>query len=226
MSEPVRVALVGATGLIGAALIRAAVGRDDVRIVAIARREVPIPAGAKMEVLVADPENWGDAIAAAAPQVLVSALGTTWRKAGKDEAAFRAVDEVLVLACAKAAKTAGARQMIAVSSVGAALSAKNRYLRVKGEVEQALGKVGLARLDLLRPGLLRGPRAETRPAERMAMLASPLIDLLLHGEMSKYRSIPAHTVARAILALAHDKPRGKFVHEHDAIVRAARRAGE
>lgn len=226
MSEPVRIALVGATGLIGSSLIRAAVGREDVRIVAIARREVPIPSGARMEVLVAEPDNWGDAIAAANARVLVSALGTTWRKAGKDEAAFREVDDKLVLACAKAAKAAGARQMIAVSSVGAALSAKTFYLRVKGEVEQALGKVGFARLDILRPGLLRGPRAERRPAERLAMLVSPIADLFLHGDLGKYRSISAATVARAIIALAHDKPRGRFVHEHDVIVRAARKAGE
>ncbi len=225
MSEPVRIALVGATGLIGTSLIRAAVGREDVRIVAIARREVPIPTGAKMEVLVAEPSNWGDAIAAANPHVLVCALGTTWRKAGKDEAVFREVDEALVLACARAAMAAGALQMIAVSSVGAALSSKSFYLRVKGEVEQALGKVGLARLDILRPGLLRGPRGESRPAERLAMLASPLADLFLHGGFAKYRSISAATVARAIIALAHEKPRGRFVHEHAAMVRAARKAG-
>ena len=160
MSKPTRIALVGASGLIGMSLIRLAVGRSDLRIVAVARRELDLPPGARMEVLLADPAGWGDAIAATNADVLVSALGTTWRKAGKDEAAFRSVDEMLVLACAKAAKAAGMRQMIAISSVGADPLAKNFYLRVKGEVEQKLGKVGVPRLDLIRPGLLRGPREE------------------------------------------------------------------
>ena len=119
MSKPIRIALVGATGLVGMSLIRLAVGRSDIRIVGIARREAALPPGARMELLVADPENWGDAIAAANADVLVCALGTTWRKAGRDEAAFRAVDETLVLDCAKAAKAAGLRQMIVISSVGA-----------------------------------------------------------------------------------------------------------
>ena len=221
MSEPLRLALVGATGLIGSTLIARAVGRERYRLTAIARRAVALPEGARMELLVAEPANWGEAIAAANAAVLVIALGTTWRAAGRDEAAFRAVDKDLVLASAQAAKAAGVRQCIAVSSVGALASSGNRYLRVKGEVEDALAKLKFERLDILRPGLLRGPRAERRPAERLAMLASPLADRFLHGAFRKYRSVRATTVADAILALAVDKPRGRFIHEHDAIVRAA-----
>ena len=138
MSKVTRIALVGASGMVGTALISLAVGRPDLRIVAVARRELNLPDGARMEVLLADPANWGDAIAATGADVLVSALGTTWRKSGKDEAAFRAIDETLVLDCAKAAKAAGMRQMIAISSVGADPAAKNFYLRVKGEAEQKL----------------------------------------------------------------------------------------
>lgn len=223
MSKPIRIALVGATGLIGMTLIRMAVDRPDIRIIAISRREIALPRGARMEVLVADPENWDHAIAAANADVLVCALGTTWKKAGKDEAAFRAVDQDLVVACGRAAKAAGIRQMIAISSVGADLLAKNFYLKVKGETEQLLGKIGLSRLDVIRPGLLRGPRDEWRPAERVGMILSPLLDLLLHGEYRRYRSVHAETVVDAILGLIREKMAGRFVFEHDGILRAARR---
>ena len=225
MSKPIRIALVGASGLIGTSLIRLGVGREDFRIVAIARRELTLPKGARMEVLVADPAHWDDAIAAANADVLVCALGTTWKSAGKDEAAFRAVDEALVPQCVRAAKAAGIRQVIVVSSVGADLGSKNFYLRVKGEVEYALGKLGIPRLDILRPGLLRGSRQESRPAERAAMLFSPLTDLLLHGTYRKYRSIRASDVARAIVGLTRERAAGRFVFEHDALLRAARRGG-
>lgn len=227
MSRPLRIALVGATGLIGQSLIRLAATRDDIRIVAIARGEVPFPPGMRIEVLVADPAGWPDAIAAANADALVCALGTTWRKAGRDEAAFRAVDHDLVLTVAQAAKAAGIRQVIAVSSIGASMAAKGLYLRVKGEVEAALGKLRPARLDILRPGLLRGHRrGDLRWAERAAILVSPLSDALLRGTWRKYRSVGAETVARAIVGLALERAAGRFVHEHDAILRAARRAGE
>lgn len=226
MPSPLRLCLVGATGLVGSRVIAGAVGRTDLRVIGVARREAVLPPGARMEMLLADTEGWPDAIAAANARVLVCALGTTWKKAGKDEAAFRAVDHDLVLACAKAAKAAGIGHMIAVSSVGADPAAKNRYLRVKGETEVALGKVGLKRLDILRPGLLRGPRAELRPAERIAMALAPALDLFLHGSLRRYRSIHADTVAEAVFALAREKAAGRFVHEHDAMLYAIRRAGD
>lgn len=224
MSKVTRIALVGASGLIGQSLIRLAVGRSDIRLVAIARREIPLPTGARMEVLVAPPENWDDAIAASGADVLACALGTTWKKAGKNETAFRAVDQHLVLSCAKAAKDAGMRQIIAVSSVGADAMAKNFYLKVKGETEQGLGRIGVPRLDVLRPGLLRGPREELRPAELIGRALSPVADLLLNGQYTKYRSIKAETMARAIVGLTKEKAAGRFVFEHEAILRAARKA--
>lgn len=224
MSKVTRIALVGASGLIGQSLIRLAVGRSDIRLVAIARREIPLPTGARMEVLVAPPENWADAIAASNADVLACALGTTWKKAGKNETDFRSVDQHLVLACAKAAKDAGMRQMIAVSSVGADAMAKNFYLKVKGETEQALGRVGIPRLDVLRPGLLRGSRQELRPAELAGRILSPVADLLLQGQYTRYRSIKADTMARAIVGLTKEKAFGRFVFEHEAILRAARKA--
>jgi uncharacterized protein YbjT (DUF2867 family) len=222
MSRPTRIALVGASGLIGQGLIRLAVGRRDLRIIAIARREIPLPEGARMEVLVADPSGWGDAIAAANADTLVCALGTTIRKAGNQDA-FRAVDQELVIACGKAAKAAGIRQMIAITSIGADPMARNFYLKVKGETEQALGRLGLSRLDILRPGLLRGPREEFRPGELIGRIASPLADAMLHGKLRKYRSIHVDTIARAIIGLTREAMPGRFVFEHDAILRAARK---
>ena len=82
----------------------------------------------------------------------------------------------------------------------------------------------MPRLDVLRPGLLRGPREEMRPAELAGRILSPVADLLLQGKYSKYRSIKAETVARAIIGLTKEKAAGRFVFEHEAILRAARRA--
>lgn len=223
MSEPLRIALVGATGLVGRSLIELCVGRADVRLAALARREMPLPHGARMEMFVADPANWGDVIEAVRPQVLVSALGTTWRKAGKEEAAFRAVDQNLVLQTARAARAHGVERMVAVSSVGADSGSKTFYLRVKGEVERDLAKAGFRRLDILRPGLLKGDRQDdVRSGERVAALVSPVADALLYGRFRQYRSIPARVVAEAILALCLKHTQGRFVHDNDGIRRAAR----
>jgi len=224
MSDDLRILVVGASGLVGTRVLELAVGRPGVRVIALARREFPLPKGGRMELMVADPARWGEAVAELAPDCLVSALGTTWRKAGGDEAAFRAVDQALVLATARAAHAAGVPHMISVGSVGADAHSKTFYLRVKGEIEAELIKLRFRRLDLLRPGLLRGPRGgERRLLERLGILASPLTDLVLTGARSRYRSIDAREVARAILQLAAEKAPGRFIHDNEAIARAARK---
>jgi len=221
-----RLCLVGATGLVGRTVIERVVHQADVRLVAVARREIPLPEGARMEFLVADPSGWPDAIVAANARVLICALGTTMRKAGGDKDAFRAVDHDLVLLAAQAARDAGIDHAIVVSSAGADSSSGNFYLRTKGETETALGKLGFRRLDILRPGLLVGARQPRRPLEQLGMWFSPLTNLLLRGKYRAFHSIKALTVSDAILALAKEKADGRFTHDRDAMIRAIRRARE
>ena len=226
MSEarsPVRIALVGATGLVGRHVIDVASAGDEARIVGIARREAPLPSGARMEMFVAQPAKWGEVLEAVRPRALICALGTTWKKAGRDEAAFRSVDHDLVLATAEAAKRAGVPNMVLVSAAGADARGKSVYFRVKGETENALSRIGFKRLDILRPGLLRGERSnDQRIGERLGILAAPLIDPLLSGSWERFRSIDAALVAEAALGLAMRRAGGRFTHDNDAMRRAAR----
>lgn len=223
MSKPIRIALVGATGLIGQEILKLSVGREDLRIAGIARREVPLPPGARLEVFVAEPAQWGDVLEDIRPDALICALGTTIGKVDGDKDAFRAVDHDLVIDTARAAQAAGVERMVAISSVGADRHSKNFYLRVKGETEAQLTKVGFKRLDILRPGLLRGSRTgDSRPGEKFGIIASPVINLFLHGKARRYRAVRASRVAEAALGLALRKTQGRFVHEFDGIERAAK----
>ena len=223
MSDPLRIALVGATGLVGRSVIEACRGRDDIRLIGISRREMALPEGARMEMVVADPAGWGDVIKAVAPVALISALGTTMKHVDGDQEAFRNIDQHLVLDTARAACGAGVRQMVSVSSVGADARSKNFYLSVKGEVDRDLSKVGFKRLDILRPGLLRGKRqGDARFAEGLAQVVSPFIDPFLRGKWRAYHSISGETVAQGALGLASRKAPGRFTHDYDGICRAAR----
>ncbi len=220
---PTRIGLVGATGLIGTRVIQIASASDEARIVGIARRERRLPDGARMEMFVAESEKWVEVLEAVQPRSLICALGTTMNKVGGDEEAFKAVDQDLIVATAEAAVAAGVPNMVLVSSAGADPMSKNFYLRVKGETEKLVSKVGLKRLDILRPGLLRGVREDDfRLVEKMAMIASPVIDPLMPQKYAMYRSIDADIVAEAALGLGMRRAAGRFTHDNEGMKRAAR----
>ena len=224
MSEQRRLLVVGATGLTGSLAIRIGNEREMFRMMALARREFPIERGTRLEVLVADPKNWRQAVREMAPDAVLCAVGSTWHKSGRDEDAFRAVDYDLVLEIAHGAKEGEVNNFVLISSAGANKMSKNFYLRVKGETEDEVQKLRLPRLDILRPGLLLGKRTnDFRAGEGMARLFSPLADMVLRGARSELRSIKAETVAEAALQLASEKARGRFIHDNDAIQRAAKR---
>lgn len=222
-AQPLSIALVGATGLVGRMVMEEVVGREDVRLVGISRREFPLPQGAKMEMVVADPSRWREVIADVRPQAMICALGTTWKRAGRDEEAFRAVDQDLVMDVANAAKEHGVERFACVSSVGANIAAKSLYLRVKGEVERDLAKVKFKRLDILKPGLLKGARVDdSRAGEGIAKVLSSILDPLMMGGLRDMRSIKGAEVAAGALGLVSRKAGGRFEHNNDGIKRAAR----
>jgi uncharacterized protein YbjT (DUF2867 family) len=155
-----------------------------------------------------------------AAEVAICALGTTIRAAGS-QAAFRAVDHDAVLAFARAAKGAGVTRFIVVTAVGADANSSVFYSRVKGEVERDLTSIGFARLDIIQPGLILGPRAERRPVEAFFQAVMPLLNPLLVGGLARYGGISADIVAGAIAVLADRVVPGCFVHQNRALAALA-----
>jgi uncharacterized protein YbjT (DUF2867 family) len=131
-------------------------------------------------------------------------------KQAGSEKAFRQVDYDFVLSFARAAKAAQVQRFVVVTSAGADARSKNFYLRVKGEVEQALEGMNFASLDILQPGLLLGWRRGIRPLELLAMVFMPLVNPFLTGNRVGFRGIPARTVAAAALGAARSGRRGVY----------------
>ena len=211
-----RIIIAGGTGLVGKQVVAELAGLDDVDTHMLMRPLSGKPILGITQHL-ASPDNWPAVMRKMKIDVAICCLGTTIKTAGA-KAAFRAVDYDLVLEFAKAARGAGARQFIAVSSVGASAKSNNFYLKTKGEVEDAVRALGFERVDFLRPGLLTGgSRPDTRLGETIAKMLSPMTDLLLWGALGRYRSTPSAKVARAVVTLALGGGHGQFIHENESI---------
>jgi len=216
------VLLAGATGLVGGEVTaRLLALPGGPRILAPTRRPLPV-SHPRLFALPAAPDAAAVAAAADGPlSAYVCCLGTTIKRAGSREA-FLAVDRDLVLAFGEVARACAARHAVLVSSVGASAQSNNFYLRVKGEAERGLAAQGFERVDCLRPGLLLGDRAESRPAEAFGRWLAPALNPLLRGPLRRYRAIAAADVAAAAVALLGAGGQGRFEHDTPALVALAR----
>jgi uncharacterized protein YbjT (DUF2867 family) len=219
------VLLAGATGLVGNAVLQRCLADKSIAVVIVPTRRPVNIKHPKIRNIVMDlvaGENGEPAIgvseainkaSAGKIDAYISALGTTIKTAGSREA-FISVDRDLVCRFAEIAKQQNAQQVIFVSSVGATRQTSNFYLRVKGETEDLLERMKFKRVDILRPGVLLGPRSDSRPGEAIAQKLSFIYNPFLQGPLRRYRAIEADTVAATALALLRKKESGIFVHEN------------
>jgi uncharacterized protein YbjT (DUF2867 family) len=195
------VLLAGASGLIGRALLDVllAPGRND-RVAVLARRPLPGDRARDPRLSVRVGNVATLAGRASGVRDAYIALGTTIKVAGS-EAAFRAVDFDLVVAVARAARSAGARRLAVVSALGADARSRMFYNRVKGEAEDALATLGYETLVVARPSLLLGDReALGQPTRSGEVLAARLLGAMASWVPAAIRPVEAEVVARAMVA--------------------------
>lgn len=146
-------------------------------------------------------------------------LGTTIKKAGSQDA-FRKVDHDYTLAVANMAQAAGVTRFAVVSSVGASARSSNFYLRVKGETDEALEKIGFEGLVIARPSVLVGNREEHRPGEKVGIAVTKAFSFAMVGGLKKFRPIEARRVAAAMIAaMTTAEVTKKIVLEHEDLVK-------
>jgi uncharacterized protein YbjT (DUF2867 family) len=198
--------VLGATGLVGKTLVEQ-LCRDHryQTVTCLVRKPLSKDFFAgntdKVEPIVVDFENLEDYQGYFGCQHIYVCLGTTIKKAGS-KSTFRKVDFEYVHVAAQLARAQRAGSFVWISSVGANAKSNNFYLRVKGELENAiLGMSGLHNAAAVRPSLLLGKRDEIRPAEKFASILGPFLSPLLIGRLSKYKPVQAADVAAQMIRL-------------------------
>ncbi len=221
MSTTPRIALVaGATGLVGGFLIDALLASPDyARVYALTRRPFKREHPKLANRIVIYP-RMAEQLKGLVANDAFCCIGTTIKAAGSQDA-FRDADVEAVLQFAQVAKASGATRFVVVSSVRADPASKNFYLRTKGEMEEAVSALGFPSLDILQPGLLLGPRKESRPLESLGRLVAPVINPLLTGTREGLRAIPAETVAQGMVGAARRGARGIYRYTYSQIKQLA-----
>jgi uncharacterized protein YbjT (DUF2867 family) len=209
--------IIGATGMIGQNLVGLLLEDgyfDTVRL--IVRRPVE-KTHPDMEIKLVD---FGDMeslkLALEGSDTIFCCIGTTQKKVKGDKALYRSIDFDIPVNAARLGKETGCEKFIIVGAVGANAESNNFYLRLKGEVEEALKQTGVASIHIMRPSMLLGKRAESRPAEKVGQVLSKALSFLLP---SKYKPVEGMDVARAMLKIAKEDRAGFHIYHYKEIKR-------
>ena len=201
--------LIGATGAVGKDLLQALL--EDARyteVVAFARRALGVQ-HEKLREHTIDfdaPATWQELVKG---DVLFSTLGTSLKQAGSKEAQ-RHIDYDYQLTFAKAARANGVKSLVLLSSIGANSKSSIFYLRLKGELDDAVQCLGFDSLSIVRP-----PSLIRAKSKRFGETASVKFLQAANAIGLAKRLAPMETagVARSMAALGLDSASGTRIIE-------------
>lgn len=139
--------------------------------------------------------------------VLFSAMGTTRRQAGS-KAAQRKVDFDYQYKTAKLASKIGVPKFVLVSSAGAKSNSLTFYMRIKGELEDAVMLLPFNSIQIMKPAQLDGDRIENRPTEKIGLKLMHGINKL--GIAKKFRPVHAEILAAAMIRAAENSESARY----------------
>ena len=199
-NNPLHTALViGSTGMVGRELIKQLCESSEFeQVISFVRRSSGFSHSKLQEHVVNfdQPESWKELLKG---DVLFSCMGTTLAAAGSKASQYK-VDYTYQYETARMAAENNVPVYVLVSSTGANANSALFYPKIKGQLDEAVQKLGFKSVQILRPGQLYGERQQKRSAELFAVKMMFAMNSL--GLFKKYKPIHASEVAKAMISAA------------------------
>ena len=210
-----QVTLFGATGLIGGYLLKFLLKDSDIHLINLVGRKPFHLQHDKINNIVIDFEDFSSILnSVSGSEIVFVSIGTTMSKVNGDKQKYKSVDFDIIFNIAKACKQKNVRQLIYVSSLGANSNSSNFYLRLKGEIDEAIAELNLNSTSVFRPSVLLGKRNESRPGEKILQLVMPLLDFIIPSDS---KAIKAEDVAKSMLNNSKNYKSGFHIFQYNQI---------
>jgi len=207
--------VLGSTGLVGSFILstlRTSSSPQFSGIEIIARRSPPeakdtaVPVNEFVE---KDTSKWTSYVSSLspAPSVMFSSLATTRAAAGGFDKQYK-IEHDLNIELAKAAKEAGTKTYVLISSNGSNSKSSFAYMKMKGEIEEHIKEIGFEHTIILRPGLLVGKREEPRSVEAVLHGVANVFGRI-HSSLKDFWAQDADVVAKAAVSAAIKVEKGE-----------------
>lgn len=198
--------VLGATGLVGNSLVEQLIKDKSFSKIRLFTRRNTQFKSSKIEETIMDFDNMSAVKKEIKGDVLFSAFGTTIGTAGSKDAQYK-IDFTYQYEFAKLTASNKVKNYVLISSSGANSKSKFFYMKMKGELEEAVTKLKFNKVIILQPGPLTGDRKEVRIGE---IIGIPIIRALsLIPFMKKYKPIHSKIVAKAMINSLEDKSQSK-----------------
>jgi uncharacterized protein YbjT (DUF2867 family) len=208
-------AVIGGSGLIGSHLVELLKEDNEYATIRLVVRRPIGNTHSKVEMKLVNFDDYESLkLAIDGSDAVFVAVGTTQKKVKGDKIAYRKVDYQIPVNAARACLETKCEQFLAVSSAGANPQSNNFYLKLKGEVEEAIQKFPIPSVSFFRPSMLLGNRKESRLGESMMQPVMKLVSPFLRGSLSKYKPIDANDVAAAMIHASKKRRSGFTVYEY------------
>ena len=211
-----QVTLFGATGLIGGYLLEFLLKDSDIHLINLVGRKPFHLQHNKINNIIIDFQDFTSiSNSISGSEVVFVSIGTTMSKVNGDKLKYKSIDFDIVFNIANACKQENISQFVYVSSLGANANSSNFYLRLKGEIDEAVAKLNLNSTSVFRPSVLLGKRNEFRLGEKIMQFVMPLLDFMIP---SNSKAIKAEDVAKSMLNTTKNYKTGLHIYQYSQII--------
>lgn len=202
MVQSISVVMLGASGAVGGHVVSTLLKIPELkRLTLLGRRELSLPEGVgtglvqQRVVNIESPDTYAEFVVGHDAAVCTLGVGQPSQMA---KAEFVHIDKDVVIAFAKICKQSGVRHFELLGAVGADSKSRVFYLRIKGELEDALKALNFERLSLFQPSMIFTPTNRYGIQQALTLALWPGLSRLLVGPTRKYRGIRVEVLGAAI----------------------------